>query len=45
VHLAAALVIGVALRLAGLRGPLEAAVGAVAGGVRRAVAGPALTGR
>jgi uncharacterized membrane protein len=38
-HLAAALVIGVAVRAAGGRGPLEAAVGAVSGGVRRAVIG------
>jgi hypothetical protein len=40
VHLAAALVIGVTLRAAGLRGPLEAVVGAVSGGVRRAIAAP-----
>ena len=32
VHLVAALVIGVLVRLAGLRGPLEAGVGAVSGG-------------
>jgi hypothetical protein len=42
VHLVAAVLIAVALRAAGRRGPLEAAVGAVSGGVRRAVsrAGP-----
>ncbi len=34
----AALAIGVTLRLAGLRGPPEALVGAASGGVRRAVA-------
>jgi uncharacterized membrane protein len=39
VHLVAALLIGVALRAAGLRGPLEAGVGAVSGAVRRAVSG------
>jgi Heparan-alpha-glucosaminide N-acetyltransferase, catalytic len=38
VHLLAALAIGVTLRVAGLRGPLEALVGAASGGVRRAVA-------
>ena len=38
VHLLAALVIGVAVRAAGRRGPLEAGVRAVSGGVRRAVA-------
>ena len=37
-HLVAVLVIGVAVRAAGRRGPLEAAVRAVSGGVRRAVA-------
>ena len=37
-HLVAVLVIGVAVRAAGRRGPLEAAVGAASGGVRRAVA-------
>jgi uncharacterized membrane protein len=41
VHLLAVLVIGVTLRAAGLRGPLEAAVGAVSGLTRRAVAGSA----
>ncbi len=41
VHLVVALAIGALLRVAGLRGPLEAAVGAVAGSVRRAVAAPA----
>jgi hypothetical protein len=39
VHLVAALVIGVAVRAAGRRGPLEAGVRAVSGRVRRAVAG------
>jgi hypothetical protein len=39
VHLVAALVIGVLVRALGLRGPLEAGVGAVSGAVRRAVAG------
>ena len=43
VHLVAALVIGVLLRALGLRGPLEAGVGAVSGAVRRAVTGPAVT--
>ena len=38
-HLLAALVIGVAVRAAGRRGPLEAAVRALSGGARRAVAG------
>ena len=38
VHLIAALVIGVTVRAAGWRGPLEAAVGAVSGAARRAVA-------
>ncbi len=38
-HLLAALVIGVAVRAAGRRGPLEAVVRAVSGGARRAVAG------
>ena len=37
-HLIAALVIGVTVRAAGWRGPLEAAVGAVSGAARRAVA-------
>jgi hypothetical protein len=37
-HLAAALVIGVLLRVVGWRGPLEAAVGAVSNPVKRAVA-------
>ncbi len=40
VHLVVALAIGVLLRAAGLRGPLEAAVGALSGAVRRAVSGP-----
>ena len=40
VHLVAALLIGVTLRAAGLRGPLESVVGAVSGGARRAVATP-----
>ena len=40
VHLVAALVIGGTLRAAGLRGPLEAVVGAVSGGARRAIAAP-----
>jgi hypothetical protein len=39
VHLLAALAIGVALRVAGRRGPLEALVGAASGAARRAVAG------
>jgi uncharacterized membrane protein len=39
VHLAAALVIGTAVRVAGRRGPLEAAVRAASGGVRRAAGG------
>jgi len=39
VHLVAAVVIGVALRAAGWRGPLEALVRVVSGRVRRAVAG------
>jgi uncharacterized membrane protein len=38
-HLLAALVIGVAVRTAGRRGPLEAVVRALSGGARRAVAG------
>jgi uncharacterized membrane protein len=45
VHLVAALLIGVLVRLAGLRGPLEAGVGAVSGAVRRAVAGRAAVTR
>jgi uncharacterized membrane protein len=40
VHLLTALVIGVVLRGVGLRGPLEAGVGAVSRGARRAVGGP-----
>jgi Heparan-alpha-glucosaminide N-acetyltransferase, catalytic len=40
VHLVVALALGVAVRATGWRGPLEAAVAAVTGGVRRAVAGP-----
>ena len=39
VHLLAALAIGVALRVAGRRGPLETLVGAASSSVRRAVAG------
>jgi len=38
-HLVAALVIGVAVRAAGRRGPLEAVVRALSGGARRAVVG------
>ena len=38
-HLLAALVIGVAVRAAGRRGPLEAVVRALSGGARRAVVG------
>ena len=38
-HLLVALVIGVAVRAAGRRGPLEAVVRALSGGARRAVAG------
>jgi hypothetical protein len=38
VHLVAVLVLGVAVRAAGRRGPLEAVVRAASGGVRRAVA-------
>ncbi len=38
-HLVAALTIGVAVRAAGRRGPLEAVVRALSGGARRAVAG------
>jgi hypothetical protein len=38
-HLVAALVLATVIRAAGWRGPLEAAVGAASGAVRRAVAG------
>jgi Heparan-alpha-glucosaminide N-acetyltransferase, catalytic len=40
IHLLAALAIGMLLRTAGLRGPLEAVVAAASGAVRRAVAAP-----
>jgi hypothetical protein len=42
VHLVVALAIGVLVRVAGLRGPLEAGIGAVAGAVRRVVVGRAV---